>query len=200
MIGWKLPQSITVQDIEYQIRADYLTVLEVLVAMNDQGLFTADMEEQEKNLIRTETMLIIMLPEFEVLPTRDWGDASKELCDFIDCGLKDDGKTSLRLMDWEQDASLIAPAINKVAHTDVRTGEPIHWWTFMGYYMEIGESLFGQVLSIRKKIKKGKKLEKWEREFQKENKHLIDLKVDKYERSEEEKEALRNLLGLKGSD
>ena len=46
----------------------------------------------------------------------------------------------------------------------------LHWWTFLGAYMEIGESLFSQILSVRMKKAKGKKLEDWEREFYKENK------------------------------
>ena len=41
----------------------------------------------------------------------------------------------------------------------------IHWWTFMGYYMSIGECLYSTILSIRDKILNGKKLEKYEREF-----------------------------------
>ena len=73
----------------------------------------------------------------------------------------------------------------------------MHWWTFFGLYMEIGESTFSTVVSIRDKKRRGKKLEKWEREFYSKNKALIDLKVRKAERSDEEKEALRQLFGLK---
>ena len=63
--------------------------------------------------------------------------------------------------------------------------------------MGIGEGVFNTIVSIREKRRKGKKLEKWEKEFYQNNKTLVDLKVKKVERSEEEKEALRELLGIK---
>jgi hypothetical protein len=63
--------------------------------------------------------------------------------------------------------------------------------------MEIGEGLYSQVINIRNKKSKGKKLEKWEQEFYRDNKVLVDLKMKKNERSEEEKEELRELFGIK---
>jgi hypothetical protein len=39
----------------------------------------------------------------------------------------------------------------------------------MGYYCSIGESTLATVVAIRDKILKGKKLEKWERQFRSEN-------------------------------
>ena len=69
-------------------------------------------------------------------------------------------------MDWEQDAALLFPAVNKAAGFEVRTCPYMHWWTFMSYYMEIGESLFASVINIRLKKSKGKKLEKEAQEFQ----------------------------------
>ena len=63
--------------------------------------------------------------------------------------------------------------------------------------MWIGEGVFNTIGSIREKRRKGKKLERWEKEFYQNNKTLVDLKVKKVERSEEEKEALRELLGIK---
>ena len=46
----------------------------------------------------------------------------------------------------------------------------------MGAYLEIYEGLFHQVLMIRQKKAKNKKLEKWEAEFYRNNRKLIDLK------------------------
>ena len=42
--------------------------------------------------------------------------------------------------------------------------------------MEIDDGLFSQVLSIRQKLAKGKKMEKWEQEFLKNNQKLCELK------------------------
>lgn len=70
---------------------------------------------------------------------------------------------------------------------------------FLGAYMEIGESLFSQILSVRMKKAKGKKLEDWEREFYKENKTLIDLDVKYSEEELEEQKRLNDLLNGKGA-
>ena len=78
-------------------------------------------------------------------------------------------------MDWDQDAPLIVPAINKVLGGEVRAMPYLHWWTFVGAYMEIGEGVFSSALAIRQKKAKHKKLEKYEQEFYRENKSLIDI-------------------------
>ena len=96
-------------------------------------------------------------------------------------------------MNWEQDAGLIIPAVNKVIGKEVRAIQYMHWWTFAGAYMEIGESLFSQVLSIRQKKQKHQKLEKWEQEFYQKNRSMIDLKK-RY--SKEEKQKQKELLAL----
>lgn len=197
MTAWELPTSLNVGGTDYEIRTDYRVVLDILAAMNDPEIFEPGMTEQEKDMERTMTMLQILYVDFESMSSRDWQEAADRAKDFIDCGIKDDGKPRPRLMDWEQDAPLIVPAVNKTAKMDVRTVKYMHWWTFFGFYMEIGECLLATVVSIRDKKRKGKKLEKWEKEFYTINKSLIDLKVKKTERSEEEKEALRELFGMK---
>jgi hypothetical protein len=50
-----------------------------------------------------------------------------------------------------------------------------HWWTFIGGYREIGECTFANIVGIRSKRAKGKRLEKWEEEFYRENKKMVDL-------------------------
>jgi hypothetical protein len=107
-----------------------------------------------------------------------------------------DGQKGPKTMDWDQDAPILIPAINKVLNCEIRAQEYIHWWTFLGAYMEIGESLFSNIVHIRQKKAKGKKMEKWELDFYKENKSLIDFK-QKNQRSQEEKDELRDYFGYK---
>ena len=71
---------------------------------------------------------------------------------------------------------IIIPAANRVLGQEVRAMPYLHWWTFLGAYMEIGDSLFSTVLGLRQKRAKGKKLEKYEQEFYKENRALVDLR------------------------
>lgn len=197
MYAWKLPTSLNVSGTDYKIRTDYRVILDILAAMNDPDIFEPGMSQEEMQQEKVMTMLQILYVDFENMPPRDWKEGAEKACDFIDCGIKDDGKPKPRTMDWDQDAPLIVPAINKSVKIDVRSVKYMHWWTFFGLYMEIGESTFSTVVSIRDKKRRGKKLEKWEQEFYRNNKHLVDLKARKIERSEEEKEALRNLFGLK---
>ena len=102
-------------------------------------------------------------------------------------------------MDWEQDATLIIAAVNRVVGREIRADKYMHWWTFLSAYMEIGECTFTHILSIRQKRATGKKLEKWEQDYIRDNKDVVLLKdklteQEKREREEDEK-ALKELLG-----
>ena len=89
---------------------------------------------------------------------------------FFNCGSSNYGRqVHYKLMDWEQDEQLVSSAVNKVAGTEIRSVPYLHWWTFMGYYSSIGNSPLSTIISIRDKIVKGKKLEKYERDFKNEN-------------------------------
>lgn len=196
MYAWELPTSLEVGGKEYAIRTDYRVILDILAAMNDPEIFVPGMTEEEKKMEQSMTMLQILYIDFDSMPPKDWQEAMKKAVDFIDCGIKGDDKPKPRSMDWEQDAPIIAPEISKIAGRDIRIGET-HWWEFFGYYLGIGEGVFNTIVSIREKKRKGKKLEKWEQEFYRNNKHLVDLKARRIERSDEEKDALRELFGLK---
>lgn len=196
MYAWKLPASLHVGGANYKIRTDYRVILDILAAMNDPDILDPGMTEDEKQAEKVLTMLQILYIDFDQMPPSDWKEASEKACEFIDCGIHDDGTPKPRLMDWEQDAPIIVPAVNKVCNFDVRSVKYMHWWTFFGYYMEIGECMLSTVVSIRDKKRRGKKLEKWEQEFYRNNKHIVDLRAKKAERSEEEKEELRKLFGL----
>lgn len=195
MYAWELPTSLEVGGKEYAIRTDYRVILDILAAMNDPEIFDPGMTEEEKKMEQFMTMLQILYIDFDSMPPKDWQEAMKKAVDFIDCGIKGDDKPKPRSMDWEQDAPIIAPEISKIAGRDIRIGKT-HWWEFFGYYLGIGEGVFNTIVSIREKKRKGKKLEKWEQEFYKDNKSLVDLRAKKVERSEEEKEELRKLFGL----
>ena len=197
MYAWKLPTSLNVSGTDYKIRTDYRVILDILAAMNDPDILSPEMTEDEIHAEKVLTMLQILYIDFDRMPMPDWTEAAEKACEFIDCGLRDDGAPKPRLMDWEQDAPIIVPAVNKVCNFDVRSVQYMHWWTFFGYYMEIGECMLSTVIFIRDKKRRGKKLEKWEQEFYRNNKRIVDLKSKKIERSAEEKEALRELFGLK---
>lgn len=97
----------------------------------------------------------------------------KEMFNFFECNENPMHSTPYKAIDWDKDSQLICSAVNKVAHTEVRAVEYLHWWTFLGYFSEVGESVLSTVVGIRNKIKKGKKLEKYEKEFKANNPHYF---------------------------
>ena len=188
--AWEFPTSLNIGGVEYEIRTDYRAVLDLLTALNDPEL--VDEDENLTAYMQSQVILQIMFPDCDSIPQEHIQEALDKVAEFIDMGISDDRKKP-KTMDWEQDAPILIPAINNVLNCEIRARKYIHWWTFLGAYMEIGESLFSNVIHIRQKKASGKKLEKWEEAFYKENKSLIDFKkVEK--RSEEEKKALDDLF------
>lgn len=185
MIAWELPTSLEVGGIAWKIRTDFRAILDILRYFSDE-----EYEEDE----RWEICLDILYEDFENMPCSMYEEAMQKAAQFIDMGIKN-GKNKPHTMDWEKDASIIMPSVNRVLGCEVRASKYMHWWTFLGAYMEIGESLFSQIVNIRQKKAKGKKLEKWEKEFEKENRELIRL-TKKSQRSKEELNEIRELLGL----
>lgn len=190
-MSWTLPASLNIGGADFAIRTDFRAILDILEAFNDPDL---------PDYAKKQVMLEILFPDWEEIPEKYLEEAVLKAMEFIDCGQKDDGKIKPRMMDWEQDSDLIIPAVNKIANVgDIRAVNYMHWWTFFGYFMEIGDCLFSQVLNIRYKNIHGKKKEKWEKEFYKENKKLIDLRKKTSEedvmRRNAERKALEEVFG-----
>lgn len=188
---WELPTSLEVNGKDYKIRSDFRAILDIINIFSDPNY-----EDDEKWIV----CLTILYEDFEEMQQSDYEDAVKKAIWFIDCG--NDYKSEVNkptLMDWEQDGAIVVPAINKVLGYECRSKEYLHWWTFIGAYMEIGESLFSNVISIRSKKIKGQKLEKWERDFLNDNKGIVILKnrltEEEQQQEDEEQKALRELLG-----
>lgn len=168
MSPWELPVSLTVGGTEYAIRTDFRDVLHVLDVFAD-GAY----EQDEKAAV----CLRVMYPDWETIPQEQHQLALDAAVEFIDCGVPAGGKRNApRLVDWQQDAPVIIPAVNRVLGQEVRAMKYLHWWTFLGAYMELGECLFNTVLGLRQKRARGKKLEKYEQEFVRENRALVELR------------------------
>lgn len=165
---FEIPTSIFINDIELKIRnrGDYRMVLDCFSALNDVELSKSE---------RVLAALIIFYEDFNDLDTianyAHIEEAIKQMYWFFNCG-DDKGVGANRhhkLIDWQNDQQLIASAVNRVANTEIRALEYLHWWTFMGYYLAIGESPLATVVGIRSKLSEGKKLEKYEKKFKNDN-------------------------------
>ena len=164
---YELPTSIKVNETVYPIRqnGDYRMVLDCFNALND-----LELSQQERILACLAIFLEDIHSIEDVYELHNIEEICKEMMLFFNCGQPENGKKiSYRLIDWQKDETLICSAINKVSGKEIRLEPYIHWWTFMGYYVAIGESSLATVVSIRSKQSKNKKLEKHERQFVNEN-------------------------------
>ena len=192
---YDLPISLNVNGQEYPIRkqGDFRMVLDCFKALDDEEL------TKEERII---SRLIIFLEDIntveDVYNLPDIESVYKEMIRFFNCG--DDNingaKTNYKLIDWEKDSVMVCSAVNKVAGTEIRALDYLHWWTFMGYYMAIGRSSLSTVVGIRYKIAKGQKLEKYEKEFKNNNPEYFNLDM----RSTEERELDKQIRELWNSN
>ena len=163
-MNWELPQSVEVQGASYPIRTDYRCILDILTDLSDP--------EQKRAL----AVLIGLYPDFDDMPPEHYEDALNEGVRFINCDSGDAPHKSPRLVDWEQDYSLMIAPINRVVGREVRSLEYMHWWTFLAAYNEIGDCTLAQVVRIRDHLARGKQLDKSDREWYRKNRHLVDFK------------------------
>lgn len=175
MNTWDLPTSATFGDVTYPINTDYRDVLEIIKYLNDPTK-----TEYSRWLIA-----ISLFYEGEI-PSQYQEDAAKYLSDFIAYGNQDE-KPGPKLLDWQQDATMIICDVNKVAGKEIRAEKYLHWWTFLSYFYGIGEGQLSTVVGIRSKKARGKKLDKWEQEYYRDNRKKVDFQ----EQENPEKEAMQ---------
>lgn len=108
----------------------------------------------------------------------------------INWGKSEAGRKSPRLVDWEKDFPYIVSPVNHVIGYEIRAAEYLHWWTFLAAYMEIKECVFSQIVRIRNLQAKGKPLDKQDREWYRNNAHLVNMPV-RLSQSEREFLAMR---------
>lgn len=182
-----LPQQLEIGGIPYDIRSDYRDCITILEAFGD-----TDLTAQEK----WEICLEILYKDSSSIPEQYYEEAMEQALWFLNCAdtIKEP-KHHKPVMDWKQDEQILFSAVNKVAGIETRSMPYLHFWTFIGYFNEIGEGLFSTVLHIRGKKNKGKKLDKTEQEFYTENKELIDLRKKHTAEDQQELDYLKHLLG-----
>lgn len=192
MIG-ALPETLTVGGLEYPIRTDYRNVLQVFEAFQDPEL-----TQEEKWIVAIYLMFEDFSCSDDVLQAAQDGfsleDAIKQISWFISAGQPEKQVLEKPTYNWKQDEQIIFSAVNKVAGRETRELEYLHWWTFLGYFNEVGEGTFSFIVGIRHKLNKGKKLEKNEKEFLSQNKELVKLEKPKTKEEQEQENAYNALL------
>lgn len=189
MLEYELPTSVIFKDTVHPIRkdGDFRMVLDCFRLLQD-----TELEENERIL----ACLTVFYDELDGVESvgqlGDIEEAVKQMFSFFNCGQESIGaKAEGKVIDWDKDAMMIISAINHVAGKEIRKEEYLHWWTFMSYYMAIGECALATVVNIRRKIIKGKKLEKFEQDYVNENPELFK-RTDNY--TKEEQDYLNDIL------
>lgn len=166
---WDLPIAVEINGKSHPIRnkCDYRVILDVICALNDNEL-----TDEEK----IKCALFIFYEDISQID--DFDTAIKEMFRIVNGGeeQEENAEQKPQLMDWEHDFPQLAPPISRVLGYDVRTPDKYtHWYSFLGGYMEIGECTFSTIVSIRSKRAKGKKLDKWEEEYLREHRKMVEL-------------------------
>lgn len=192
MIG-VLPETLEVGDEEYPIRTDYRNILDVFEAFQDP-----DMIQEEKWIVAIYLMFEDFSCTDDVLQATQDGfnleEAIQQISWFISAGQPEKQVLAKPTYNWKQDEQIIFSAVNKVAGRETRELEYLHWWTFLGYFNEVGEGTFSFIVGIRHKLNNGKKLEKHEKEFLAQNKELVKLEKPKTKEEQEQEDAYNALL------
>lgn len=180
---WDLPQTAEIGSTTYDLNTDFRDILEIMGYLGD---------ENNPEYLRWR-IAIALFYEGDI-PQEHQQQAMEYLADFITCGQQRD-KPAPRLLDWEQDAQIIVADVNKVAGMEIRAVPYLHWWTFLSYFHAVGEGQLSTLVSIRDKLRRGKKLEKWEQDYYRGNKDRVDLKPKYSAEDLAEQERLEKLLG-----
>lgn len=192
MIG-DLPETLNVGEKDYPIRSDYRNVLQIFEMFKDMEL-----EQGEKWIVAIYLLFEDFTCADDVEEAVKNGfcvnEAAERIMWYISAGSEDKKEKPYSTYDWVKDEQMIFSAVNKVANKEVRDAEYMHWWTFIGYFNEIGEGTFTFIVNIRDKLNKGKKLEKNERDFLNQNRDIVILEKPKTKEEIKEEAELKSLI------
>lgn len=167
---WELPKEVSINNTIYGFETDFRKILQIFEVFNDNELI-----EFEK----VDCALHLFYPDYREIDGKrsmkdsDMMDAFECMCKFMSGNSEESNQKETKpTYDWENDFNIIISPVNRVAGHDIRQDEYVHWWTFLSYFMEIGECTFSTFVNIRDKKNRGKKLEKWEEEIWKKNPNI----------------------------
>lgn len=179
---YRLPEETVIEGVTYRFSTDFRVILKIFSVLADRSL---------PELLRWRVALGLFYNS-PVAPEHRQA-AMEYLGDFLSCGEK--GKPGPELISWQLDAPAIIAGVNKAAGCEIRLLEKVHWWTFLSWFHAMPPGQLSTIVSIRDKLRRGKKLEAWEREFYRENKDLVDKKPPETRAERDEKERLNRMLG-----
>lgn len=180
---WTLPKTAVFQGTTYELNPDFRDLLEIIGYLQ---------QEELPEFIRWQVALALFYRQ-AVRPEHIQA-AMDYLCWFLSGGDPGKDKPGPVLMDWQQDAQAIIADVNKAAGQEVRALPFVHWWTFLSWFHSVGQGQLSVLVGIRDKLRRGSKLETWEREFYRQNRQRVELKKKYSARELAEQKRLIELL------
>lgn len=185
---WTLPETVHFADTDWRVHTDFRDVLEILRWLD--GSADPALTDSE----RWYVALALFYRDFSLMSPVQYREACEAMATFVQAGRPDGGPCAPRLMDWQQDAALIAAGTARAAGQDLRALPHLHWWSFLGWFDSISDGPFATVVALRDKLRRGKKLEPWEREFYRAHRAEVDLHRPASPEADAEKQRLLALL------
>lgn len=179
---WQLPKKAVIGAGEYGIDPDFRNILDIFKYLDDRTL---------PEYLRWQIALGLFYDK--PIPKEDQHQAIQALCRFIAGGEENRGLPH-KLLDWQLDADLIVSDVNKVAGLEIRALPYVHWWTFLSWFHGIRDGQLSLVVTIRDKLRRGKKLEMWEQEYFRLHKDRILMRPPLSPREQAEKARLEQML------
>lgn len=179
---WQLPTRAVIGDVTVSHESDFRKILTVLALLGD---------ESRPQWLRWHMALHLFYRD--PIPRALEGAAMAYLADFLTCGQP--GAPGPKLLDWQQDAAAIIADVNAVAGREIRQETYLHWWSFLSFFHGIREGQLSNLVTIRDKLRRGKKLEPWEQEFYRAHKDQVRLRTPETPEEAARKRELERLVG-----
>lgn len=191
MNAWTLPVCVTVGGQPRAVYTDYRDILYLLNWLD--GPRGAALRPDE----RWYVALALFYRDFAALDPALYPEAATALAAFLAAG-QPAAPAGPRLIDWQKDAGLIVAGVNRAAGCEVRALPYLHWWSFLGWFSAIGDGALATVVSIRDKLRRGKRLEGWELAYYRAHRSDIDLREPLTDAERDQRRRLLELVGAKG--
>lgn len=178
---WELPRNKAFSGKTYRLNCDFRDILEIFSYLENPEL---------PDFVKWRVALRLFYGAD--IPEKDRQEAMAYFAEFLSMGQK--GAAGPRLLCWKQDAPVIIGEVNRVAGREIREMPFLHWWTFLSWFHSVGEGQLSFLVGLRSKLRKGQKLEDWERAYYRENREQVDLPKVYTPTEKRERDALLALL------
>lgn len=179
----KFPTKIKIDDVVYDINADFRNCLTIIMAFEDDEL--TDMDKYE----------VLVRRLYKQAP-HNLEEAVKEGVRFLDCGekRKTTNDPDKRVYKFSKDGRYIYSAIKQTHQVDLEEIDFLHWWKFVFLFSDVrSDCAFSNIIYLRNKKNEGK-LTKEERKIYMRSREVLDINYNN-KPSEAEREFMRRLQG-----